>query len=628
MKKILTIQILLFALLLGNSVEAATYYVRATSTGGTTTTCTGLADADYDGSGTGEACAFVHPAWAIGALGTSGVMSAGDTLIIGPGSYLIGATMPNTSSSSCNDGAAAAYDCILDTIPAGADTNNKTKIYGKGYDDPTNPANVRPKLYGVQRADVLSIGSNTDLRFLDITDGSACIENGPIDGNVDGFPVQCVRSAAPFGPWSSIGLNAYSATNVIMKYVDIHGMAKKGVFAYHAGDWDLDHVNIIANGFVGWDSDGTGDDSYTGTITLTDSKIEWSGCGERYPLTVSDWSSSTDKHHCWSQGQGGFGDGIGLGDGATGNWTFVRSSVSHNTSDGVDLLHGSGAGTIKFYKSKAEGNAGNQFKANALAGWIENSKIIGNCGFFYGQSFTSTKDNTGASVAFDNCRALGNVMVFANSVNNQVLHVNNSTILSSGDCVMIMEGGAANCNGGTTIKFDNNIIYGGRDAGDDHGLWNTSGGNDTTCLFYNAASGSCSTVLPDIDNTIVYHTKNIGSDTNCSAGTNNACDVDPLFSGTIKQGCAVGGGDCVASNYYQSTDYEDQVYLQSGSPARDDASESITCDQDCTVDYNAYARGASWDIGSLEYGSVAGGGVATGFNKSVSGRVTISGRIQ
>lgn len=608
--------------LITSTAEATTYYVR--TDGGTTTQCTGTTDAAYPGSGTGVACALIHPAWAIGATGTSGVMSAGDTLIIGEGSYLIGYGMPNTSGCA----AASSYDCYMDPIVAGTDSTHKTKIYGAGYAAQTG---TRPSFYGVERTRVLDLSNdNVDVRWLDITDHSNCIENGPIDGTVGGDPVKCERSTSPFGNWATVGIYSDTATGIELHYVDVHGIAKQGIFAYHAGNWDLDNTNIIASGFVGWDSDGTGDDSYTGTITLTDSTIQWSGCGEKYPTTTSDWASSTDKHHCWSQGQGGFGDGIGLGDGAPGNWTFVRSKISHNVSDGVDLLHGSGTGTIIFYKSVAEGNAGNQFKVSSAASWIENSKILGNCGFFYGQSFTSTKDNTGASVAFDNCRALGNAINFSSVANGETLHINNSTITSSGDCVIIADGGSTTCNGSTLIKIDNSIIYGGRDAGDDHGLWNTSGGNDTTCLWYNAGSGSCSSLAPDIDNTIIYHTKSIGSDTNCSGGTNNACDVDPQFSGTIKQGCAVGGGDCAASDYYQSVDYNAQLDIGSASPARDDASESITCNQDCTVDYNAYARGASWDIGALEYGSTGGGGggAATGFNKAVSGRVTISGRVQ
>lgn len=585
---------------------ATTYYVE--TTGGTTTQCTGTTDAAYPGSGSGQACAFIHPSWALGSLGTSGVMAAGDTLIIGPGSYLIGATMPNTSNSSCNNDQDFSYDCVLDDIPSGADSSHKTKIYGKGYDDPTN--NTKPILYGVQRASyILQHGSNVDIEFLDITDHSNCIEYGPIDGTVGGDPVQCVRSAAPYGNWAETGIKTNTASNVTWKYLDIHGMGKTGVFAYRSGDMDLDHVNIIANGYVNWDSDGTGDDSYTGTVTYTDSKNEWAGCGEKYPTTTSDYSSATDKHHCWSQSQGGYGDCIGLGDGDPGNWTFVRSSVSYCASDGVDILHGSGTGTVIFYRSKAEGSTGNQLKTNSALTYVENSKIIGNCGFFYGQSFTSTKDSSGSSTSFDYCRASGNAIVFANRTGGQKFYIRNSTILAGGDSAIIIEGSSVGCDGGTLLKLDNDIVYGGRDMSDDTGLWNGSGGNDDTDFFFNAqGSGACATLGIDADSTIVYKTKSIGSDTDCSGGTADQCNVDPQFSGTIKQGCASGAGACSSSDYFQAVNYANQLDIGSGSPARDAADETVTCSQDCSVDYNAYARGASWDIGSLEYGSSAPGG--------------------
>jgi len=58
MKKLLLLTCIVFVL--AQSVSAATYYLRPS--GGTTTQCTGLANADYDGSGTGEACAWSAPA--------------------------------------------------------------------------------------------------------------------------------------------------------------------------------------------------------------------------------------------------------------------------------------------------------------------------------------------------------------------------------------------------------------------------------------------------------------------------------------------------------------------------------------------------------------------------------------
>jgi hypothetical protein len=240
--------------------SAAIYYIR--TDGGTSAQCTGTTDAAYPGSGNGQACAFSHPAWALGAQGSNGVM------------YMIGYGMPNNPSGSSS----WTWDSVLKVPPAGASSANKTKIYGKGYE--TGCTGTKAQLWGTERAyQVLTIGGNTDVQCIEITDHSACIENGPVDGTIDGFPTRCVRDTYPHGPWAATGLNVtQAASNVTLKNVDIHGMAARGVFADRVGDMNLTNVRIIGNGFVGWDSDGpSADDSYTGTITLAGSKIEWSG---------------------------------------------------------------------------------------------------------------------------------------------------------------------------------------------------------------------------------------------------------------------------------------------------------------------------------------------------------------
>lgn len=609
--------ILIFAFcLVSSSAWAATYYVR--TDGGTSTQCTGTTDAAYPGSGTGQACAYNdlqyivrHDTDGTGSFSGTTAISGGDTVIIGnpggtPGSFRVGYD-PSNVWSGCSS--SFPYGCFLDYFPAGSSSANRTKIYGRGYD--TGCTGTKVQLWAGERADsVVRLSSHTDMQCIEITDHSSCIENGPSDGTVPGTsdPVKCERTTYPYGLWATNGIYSDGADDVLLTNVDIHGMAYRSVFILHVGDWTLDNVNMIAAGFVGWDSDGAGDDSYTGTITLTDSRIDWSGCGEVYPITTTDWRSSTDKHHCWSQDQGGFGDGIGLGDGAPGDWTFINTSVSHNVSDGVDLLHGSGTGTIRFTRSIAEGNAGQAFKSSVGTTYIENSKLIGNCGFFYNQSFTSTKDTSGSSVAFNNCRANGDTISFAIPTGTQKIYIRNSTILSNGNIALYSEG--ASCTS-AVFSVENSIIRGGREAGDDLGLWNGSGGNDTTDLYFAGGSdgngtGSCGSLAISMNNSLVYGTKNLGSDTDCSGGTNNICGFDPLFSGTIKQGPTSGNG--VASDYYQAVDYGDQLGIQSGSSAKDAANESITCDGDCTVDYNNYSRGASWDIGALEYGSTSSGG--------------------
>ncbi len=609
-KWLLTITLFLITL----QAWAATYYVR--DDGGDSTRCTGLADAADPGSGSAQACAYAHPAWALGGPSTSGTLSAGDTLIIdndshvSPGTqamYKIGYGMPNATCST-----SFPWDCMLDQVPNGVDVNNKTKIYGKGYAScDTKPVNQMAQLWGNERAYVvLNIGSNVDIQCLEITDHSGCIESGPSDGTLPGGdPVKCERSTYPYGQWAATGIQAAAdSSGISTRNVFVHGMAGKAFFAQRAGNIDMVNAILNTGGFVGWDSDGSGDDGYTGTVTFSDSlgypsgraSISWNGCGEVYPLTTTNLLSSTDKHHCWSQTQGGFGDGIGLGDGTAGNWTFTGAVVSWNTSDGVDLLHGNGTGTVKFIRSRAEGNAGNQFKTSVANSYIENSIIIGNCGFHYGQSFTSTKDSSGSSVSFDWCRANGDTISFSNSTGGQKLYISNSTVLSNGN-VIVLSGGTG-CDGSTQILAYNNIFRGGREFGDDTSI-NGVGGNDTSDFYYASGSdgngaGACGSLAITNDYNIIYGTKNIASDTDCTLPTHNQCNVDPLFTGTIKQGPYTSPG------YYITPDYSSQLSISVSSPAIG----SGTADETITItgtsnDYNAYSRGAVWDVGAYEYGS-------------------------
>lgn len=549
---------------------SATYYVR--TDGGDSAQCTGLADAPYPGSGAAQPCAFNHPAWAIGGQGGTQKMAAGDTLILSQEQYMIGYGMPNNPNGSVD----WTYDSTLQPIPSGIDASHPTKIYGKGWD--TGCAGMKAQLWGTERAwQVLTVGSNTEVQCLEITDHSACIENGPQDGTVDGFPVKCVRDTYPHGPWASNGLLVSDGSgNIHLTQIDIHGLATRGLFATHVGDMNLQNTRIVANGFVGWDSDGpSADDSYTGTVTLDHSKIEWNGCGERYPLTTQDLSTSADKHHCWSQDQGGYGDGIGLGDGAPGNWTFLDSSISWNTSDGVDLVHGDGSSTTKFIRSRAEGNAGNQFKTTGIA-YVENSILIGNCSFFNGQPFTSNKGSDGSTVGFNHCRAMGNTTSFNFPLAGNYARISNSTLLSNGD-VMVLLGASAGCSGGNPrVYLYNNIIYGGDQFG---------GAGDLTALWYTESPCQDSNLVEDYN--LIYHSKNNNAGCN---GAHDLCGQDPKLAGTIQQD---------AVNYSQPN-YWQQLKLQPSSPVLGAADLSILL-TGSSNDFLNTPRGAAWDLGAYEY---------------------------
>ncbi len=68
----LLINLLLF-LFLSSQAWANIFYSR--DGGGSTTQCTGTTNAVYPGSGVGQACAFNHPAWGMGTVGTNGSAS-------------------------------------------------------------------------------------------------------------------------------------------------------------------------------------------------------------------------------------------------------------------------------------------------------------------------------------------------------------------------------------------------------------------------------------------------------------------------------------------------------------------------------------------------------------------------
>jgi hypothetical protein len=534
---------------------AATYYVRPD--GGTATQCTGTTDAAYPGSGTGRACAFNHPFWAIAPIGNNPTkMAGGDTLVIdgtSGTSYLIGYGAPNTTDTGkCYS--AWPWDCQMRAIPSGPDAVHPTRILGKGWD---SGCSKPPQLYGRERLrQVLNLtgSNNVELQCLNITDHSDC---------QDGGPKTCNRSTYPYGDWADWGIIAADSSNVLLKNVNIHGLAHGAINVGRIKDWTLDTVRLVANAFVGWDGDiGATTSSNSGTISFNKVTIAYNGCGETYPGLA--------PYNCFSQSQSGYGDGLGTAK-TGGNWVFTNSNVSHNTSDGIDLLYHNGSGTITINRVKAEGNAGNQVKV-ATTTTIANSVIIGNCSFFRNNPITWN------SSTFDNCRALGN-SVSVDFKAGMKVSITNSTITSNGDNLILSSG--VSCNGTESLTSRNNIFLGRPE-------YNT-GGADLAGLYYASGAtgngdGPCASVKLNDDYSIIYGTQDNGSD--CSGKAHSKC-VDPKL------------GEALVS-YYAGTAYN--ASLQSSSPAIN-AANFITGAS--SLDYNNFNRGTTWDIGALEYGSVS-----------------------
>jgi len=404
------------------------WYVRAG--GGTASQCTGKVNADYPGSGVGKPCAFKHPFYALSPTGTRR-MKGGDTLLIGAGKYRMGHGAPG--AEGC--GASFSWDCFAAAIPAGTATK-PTRVLGVGWNSGCKSA---PQLYGVERAKRvldLSGSSHVQLQCLEITDHSSCVEH-----HTGGLA--CKRGSSPFGSWAAIGIRATDATNVLLRHVDVHGMAAGGIHAGRLKDWTLEDVKIVGNGWVGWDgdlADGKGS-SNSGKMTFRRVEISWNGCGETYP--------GRKPTGCWGQSAGGYGDGLGTAE-TGGDWLLEDCRVMHNTSDGIDLLYRSKGGTITVRRLRAEGNAGNQLKVSGNA-VVENSILVGNCAYFSGKSFTHKVDH---------CRALGNTLSVSFTTGAKVSVVNN-TIYGQGD-VLLMAGhrGSTPCNGSESLVAINNIFLG------------------------------------------------------------------------------------------------------------------------------------------------------------------------
>jgi hypothetical protein len=455
------------------------YYVRPK--GGTDSQCTGLANADYPGSGTGQACAFKHPFYALSPTG-SVRMKGGDTLFLAAGSYMMG--YGADGAGGCD--ASATWDCYLPAIPSGSSTAAPTRIVGEGW---STGCKSPPQLYGVERSNhVVSLikSSNVLIECLEITDHSGCVES-------HSGSIACNRDNYPYGQWAVHGIQASDSKNVMLKSVNIHGLASRGIVAGRLQDWTLEDVRIVGNGWAGWDGDLNEDSSSnSGKLVFRRVVIEWNGCGETYP--------GKQPTGCWAQSAGGYGDGLGTA-ATAGNWVFEDCRVMHNTSDGIDLLYHDQGGTVTITRTRAEGNAGNQVKVTGPS-TITNSILVGNCAFFEKKSFT---------LNVDPCRAMGNTLELTYTEGNAMKLVN-STLYGEGDVLVdVSVRDNHSCNGKESLVAINNIFLGAVE-------YNSSG--EHAVAYY--AEG-CSSLKYEESYGVFY---NMGS--TCPVGSNDLCK-DPLL---------------------------------------------------------------------------------------------------
>jgi len=422
---------LLFVLLLMPAAiaSATTYFVRAD--GGNASQCTGLADSAYSGSGSNQACAWNHPFVALPPGGVPRIQG-GDTLHIGPGSFMMGYGAP--SSGNCHQ--SWSWECHMARIPSGPSPAQPTRILGAGHDQGCTQA---PQLWGTERSWMvvnMEGSSNVELACLEITDRGSCIVAHCHNGQCGGEVAACNNSSPPYGRWASTGISARDSSNVVLRDLNIHGLANRGIHAGRLTDWNLERVRIIANGWAGWDGDIGTNSSNSGVIRFSESEIAYSGCARRWP--------SGEIFGCWAQGGGGYGDGLGVGS-SGGHWIFEDSSVHHNTSDGIDLLYLNDNGHVTIQRTLVDSNAGNQIKVSRSA-LIENSVIVGNCSHFIGEANMRPGDH---------CRALGDAISVGLSNDSQTFLINN-TIVGEGNCVISGGGGSS----ASHLRLINNVVIG------------------------------------------------------------------------------------------------------------------------------------------------------------------------
>ncbi|MBV6393945.1 MAG: hypothetical protein KPEEDBHJ_03190 [Anaerolineales bacterium] len=474
------------------SSSGAIFYIR--TDGGNAEQCNGLADAPYPGSGSNQACAWDHPFRAFPPGGAPRI-AGGDTVLIAGGSYPMGFGAPG--AEVCEEG--GSFDCLMSPIPGGPDPARPTRILGAGWDagcgDP-------PELWGTGRPWYivnLTDSSNVEISCFEITDHSPCVEN-------HSGGLACERETPPYGDWASYGLFAEDSSNVVLRDLNIHGLASGGVHAGRLSDWTVENVRIAGNGSVGWDGDlwDEGGDSNSGTMTFRRWVVEWNGCGETYP--------AGEPAGCWAQEAGGYGDGVGVGE-TGGDWVIEDSSFLHNTSDGLDLLYHTLGGSVVLNRVHAEGNAGNQIKVSGQMR-LTDSVLVGNCAFFEGQPF---------AYLVDHCRALGNTLFVAFTGGEQS-YIANSTFYGQGDG--LISGGPREgfqCNGAETLIARNNVFLGDADFFDP---------SDLAFLFYQE---NCPGLKLNSDYNIVHNAKNIECNSAGDFVVSGARDIcaDPNLAGPL-----------------------------------------------------------------------------------------------
>lgn len=445
------------SMLLGGHAAAAEWYVRVD--GGDATRCSGRVDRSLAEAGAGDQCAWAHPFDAL-PPGAAPRIAGGDTLYIRSGDYRMGHGAPGTQHCARD----YPWDCHMPPLPSGLSPQARTRVVGF---DPDGRCRVAPRLWGAERAaKVINLeGSNhVELACLEVTDGAACAENHCHGGQCTTVAA-CPRERFPYGDWAGTGISARDSADVVLRDLDVHGLALRGIHAGRLRDWRLERVRLVGNGNAGWDGDlGADDSSNAGAMHFEQVEIAWNGCIEPHP--------AGQPFGCWGQSSGGYGDGLGTA-ASGGEWVFEQVEVHHNASDGLDLLYLRPEASVRVSGSRFASNAGNQLKTGTSAR-VADSRIEGDC--------ASLREH--GLPAPDLCRAGGDAVIFALSAATRVT-LENSTLRGQGNCLVVADGGAP----GSRVMLSGNRLRGAPS-------WQDA--DRQTCGFY-AHGSRAAQVLTDND---------------------------------------------------------------------------------------------------------------------------------
>lgn len=609
MRKII---LLIFLLFISVPAFASTWYIR--DGGGTPSQCTGHTNAVYPGSGTGQACALNSIMYITGigcsnynqgggGCATAPLISGSDTVYIDGDSdvnsgqqaqYRIGYLSTGFNPPGC-----AASNCGAGGLPNGTSGSPTSLIGCNGYTSGScNPAGTtghfRPQIWGsgANGQVVLADANYAVLNNIEVTDHSNCLFGGPVNGCSESSP------SAEDG-WAKIGVY-YGGTGMVMENLWIHGL-----FWATSSDNFTNYTstnNVYSgNSFNGDGPGGVYSSStvtFTGPVTWNNPTIIYNGCGEVYPMhSQNPYDTQNYTGLCYDQANSGQGDGLGSQAGTTicsGNFTINGGDISFNTQDGLDFLHCNSSGNFYIYRTRFEGNEGQQVKINMQNAYIENSQIIGDC--YYHNSGNPIDFNNGA---MNNCRAGGDAIALI--MNGGNYYIENSTVLATAPGIQDV-GNSANCSG-NLYWYNDNVIGG----------WNTPvyGNTQTATWFDYECTNSNPPTYEDYN-----HVWNTNTPSQC-AGSHDVCH-DTSSGTTASLGSTVIG----PTSYYQGNDLGHQLYPNATGTLIGAAYNGVTL-TGTGNDYNNFARGSSWTIGAYQISStVSGGGLCFSDDTCTSGTCT------